>query len=294
MHKIFVIGSINMDIVIGTDRFPKAGETIHGRGLMFNGGGKGANQAVAVQKLGGELRYCACVGDDMFGRQLMDTLRGYGVDTSGMVVLPGVSSGVALITVAEGNNTIVIHAGANDGMSAEIAKNFLNTAERGDYLLLQLEVPPETVTEVMACAKEKGMVVLLNPAPSGYFRKEMLEYTDYLIPNETELCDISGEDSVEKAVAAFGSRQIRLIVTLGEHGCMYAWNGETKFYPAEKVKAVDSTAAGDTFCGAFAVSLSRGEGIEQAIAFAQRAAALSVTRKGAQQSIPTRKEILAD
>lgn len=290
MKKIFIIGSINMDLVISAECLPQMGETIHGYGFFTNPGGKGANQAVAARKLGGDVRFCACVGNDEFGTILTNVLKGYGVDTRYVNRVEG-PSGCAVITVVNGDNCIVLGAGANAKLQASMAEDCLKEANEGDILLVQLEIDHGIVLHALKLAKEKGMITILNPAPAQGFCKEFLNYTDILIPNETEAATLSGKQNFEEGVRALCEKVGMVIVTLGSKGSVLCRRNERVSYPCPKVKAVDTTAAGDTFCGALAARLSRGESVEEAICFAHEAASITVTRKGAQQSIPYESEI---
>ena len=292
MKRVYIIGSINMDMVIAASRLPQMGETIHGGEIFTNPGGKGANQAVAAQKLGGNVRFCARVGEDEFGEALIKRLQSYGVSTENVRPVPGVSSGVAAITVVGGDNCIVLGAGANAQIDEGAAEEFLQSAEAGDLLLTQLEIGAPAVLAALRCAKQKGMITVLNPAPAQGFREEYLQYVDILIPNETEAQTLGGGSDPEAGIAALCSRVPTVIVTLGGSGCMLCTGKERTVIPCPKVKVVDTTAAGDTFCGALCARLSRGESLKQAIPFALHAASLTVSRNGAQQSIPCEQEVL--
>lgn len=290
MKKVFIVGSINMDLVIASDRLPLMGETIHGRDFFTNPGGKGANQAVAVQKSGGDARFCACVGNDDFGDILIGGLKACGVDTR-FVTRENAPSGVAVITVVDGDNCIVLGAGANAHMDISKAERCLCEADAGDILLVQLEIDSDAVLFALRRAKEKGMTTILNPAPAKGFRAEFLPYVDYLVPNETETAELSGRENFEEAVDALCGKVKTLIVTLGGQGCLYCKGGERIRIPCPKVRAVDTTAAGDTFCGALAARLSAGEDERAAVSYALAAASLAVTKQGAQQSIPFERKV---
>lgn len=292
MSKVFVIGSINMDLVVGTDRLPQIGETVHGSGFFINPGGKGANQAVAAQKLGGDVRFCANVGSDEFGNILISGLKKYGVNTDFVEQQEKEASGVAVITVVKGDNCIILASGANGKMQAEQIDRFLDTAGEGDILMVQMEIPEEMVRYALRIGKTKGMITIFNPAPAVGCNTSFYRYTDIIIPNETEAFILTGEKDPEKAARLLAEIIPQVIITLGAHGCLYCNGDDYKIYDCPKVCAIDTTAAGDTFCGALAARLSKGYSIETAIHFALNAASLAVTKKGAQSSIPYEHEVL--
>lgn len=287
---IYVLGSINMDMVARVPHMPVGGETLTADKYYVNPGGKGANQAVAVQKSGGDARFCACVGNDDFGDILIGGLKACGVDTR-FVTREDAPSGVAVITVVDGDNCIVLGAGANAHMDISKAEQCLREAEVGDILLVQLEIDSDAVLFALRRAKEKGMTTILNPAPAKGFRAEFLPYVDYLVPNETETAELSGRENFEEAVDALCGKVKTLIVTLGGQGCLYCKGGERIRVPCPKVRVVDTTAAGDTFCGALAARLSAREDERAAVSYALAAASLAVTKQGAQQSIPFEREV---
>ena len=292
MNKIFVLGSMNMDMVMQAERLPLAGETIRGTGFFLNAGGKGANQAVAVKRSGGALKFCACVGDDVFGERLINTLREYEVDTENVRTIDGTSSGLAQITVVNGDNRIILYGGANECLDAEVAERFLAEAVKGDIFLTQLETAPAVVLRSLETAKARGMQTILNPAPAQNFSSEMLKFTDILIPNETEAMSISGKTDIEEAVLALSERVKEVIVTVGDKGCICSRGGSVSLHPCPQVSVVDTTAAGDTFCGAFAARLGKGYSMEESVGYALKAASLAVTKRGALQSIPSENEVL--
>lgn len=292
MNKIFVLGSMNMDMVMQAERLPLAGETIRGTGFFLNAGGKGANQAVAVKRSGGALKFCACVGDDVFGERLINTLREYEVDTENVRTIDGTSSGLAQITVVNGNNRIILYGGANECLDAEGAERFLAEAVKGDIFLTQLETAPAVVLRSLETAKARGMQTILNPAPAQNFSSEMLKFTDILIPNETEAMSISGKTDIEEAALALSERVKEVIVTVGDKGCICSRGGSVSLHPCPQVSVVDTTAAGDTFCGAFAARLGKGYSMEESVGYALKAASLAVTKRGALQSIPSENEVL--
>lgn len=297
---IIVVGSANTDMVIMANHFPQPGETILGHGFMTNHGGKGANQAVAAARLGGNVKFIARVGDDSFGASTLEMLQQEGIDVSHVSITPETPSGVALITTIDsGENTIIVDSGANAKLSAEDIEKAEDCFQSGGLLLMQLETPVPTLVKAAAIARERGCYVVLNPAPAPAtpLPKELLCNVDLLIPNETEAALLSGvnvndDDSASEALNKLETLGVKhTVVTLGHRGAGMLENGKLKIIPSQKVKAIDTTAAGDTFCGALCVRLLEGDNLEEAIAFANKAAAISVTRRGAQQSIPRLKEI---
>lgn len=299
MKKIVVIGSLNMDIVLETPRMPQIGETIAGSNISFVPGGKGANQAYAIGKLGGDVAMIGAVGADSSGEALLSNLQSAGVKTEGIEVIDGVPTGQAYIMVDEnGDNSIILIAGTNGKVTKEIIQNHMDIIESCDIIVMQMEIPVEVICYVKTLAKQLGKIVILDPAPAkADFPDELWKDVDYIKPNETELGILTHQsiDSVESAKE--GAEKMlekgvkHVLVSLGSEGCLFVTREETHFYPAHKVKAVDTTAAGDSFTAAFALAISQGKSHEEAIAFGQKVAAIVVTRKGAQTSIPTMGEI---
>ena len=296
MQKIYILGSINYDLVITSPYMPKSGETLTGSGFFTNSGGKGANQAVACAKLGGNTVMLGAVGDDGFGNDCKNSLKKYGVDTQFIQEVKNCNSGVAVIIVIDGDNRIILDGGANIGFDkAAMYKTIEQSIKKDDILVCQLEIPLDCVSEAFKIAKSKDAITILNPAPAQKLNKDILINTDVIIPNETETEILTGaktntEEGIEKGyniLKGYGIKEI--IITLGNKGCYY--NGKT--YPAMKVEnVVDTTAAGDTFIGALAAQLVNGKTVEQSIDLCQRACALKITRKGAQIGIPALKEVL--
>lgn len=296
--KILVIGSSNMDLVIQADHFPRPGETLIGGNFSMISGGKGANQAVAAARLGGKVALVAQVGDDLFGQANLDNYQREGIDIANVERHPDVPTGVALISVDKsGENTIIVASGANAGMGIDNLERASILFAWADVVLLQLEIPLEVVTEAARMAKAQGKKVILNPAPARALPAELLENVDIITPNETEaefLTGISVLDISSAALAAarFNASGIQtVIITLGENGAFLDDGNTQAIIPTQRVKAVDTTAAGDTFNGALAVALGRGESINTAVSFALKAATLSVQRLGAQSSIPYLSEL---
>lgn len=298
MRKVAVIGSINMDIVNQVEEFPLPGETIHGHGTTYQPGGKGGNQAVAASLAGNGALMIGAVGDDAFGGTLTESLRSRGVDTAGVFVKAG-SSGLAFITVsAAGENTIVLSAGSNGKLApADVAAEAL---EGVGIVLLQNEIPAEVNMRALRLCAELGIAVCYNPAPAAMLPDEALPLIDTLVVNETEAQIVSGlpvggAEEAERAARALQAAGVsRVIVTLGGQGAVALdREGAVHRVPAFKVSPVDTTAAGDTFIGAFAAASAEGLAMPEALRFAAAAAAISVTRAGAQSSIPAKAEIEA-
>ncbi len=298
--KIIVVGSCNTDMVIRVDHLPEPGETIIGHDFITNQGGKGANQAVAVKRLGGETAFIARLGNDDFGAKSLRLLTEEGIDTSFVRLTDGVSTGVALIPVDDkGENSIIVSSGANALLSPLDIEEAEPLFEKASILLMQLETPVPTLISAARLAKRYGAKVVLNPAP--YPKEplpiELLELVDIITPNETEAAGMSGvkvidEDSALKAICEIQKQGVgNVIITAGASGAYTSTEGQLVRIPSEKVEVVDTTAAGDTFCGALCVALSKGTDMVQAIRFANKAASLSVTRLGAWMSIPYEKEI---
>ncbi|MFT5590219.1 MAG: ribokinase [Bradyrhizobium sp.] len=301
---IVIIGSINMDLVLRVPRMPAAGETLCGSAFRTIPGGKGANQAVACARLtaGGApaVALIGCLGDDGFGDTLRAALVAEGIDVSHVSTMAGVASGIASILVdANGQNSIVIAGGANDLLTPGHIDAARSLIAQASIVVLQLETPLVTVEYAINLAHALGKIVVLNPAPapSTHLPAAMLARVDYLIPNEIEAAMLAGtapEDVVAAAAALRASGCRNVLVTLGAKGVHAALAEATRAFAAHPVAAVDSTAAGDTFIGGFVAALAGGEPVADAIALGQRAAAWSVTRHGAQTSIPHRHELSGD
>jgi len=294
---VIVVGSLNMDFVVHVDRLPRPGETVPGGEFRTVPGGKGANQACAVGRLGGRCRMVGRVGEDVFGRQLSDSLAAAGVDIAGVRVTPGTPTGVALIFVQSGGqNMIVVAPGANGRVAPADLEATGDT--RDAILLLQLEVPLETVEAAAAIGRARGWTTVLDPAPARPLPERLLSQIDILTPNESEALSLLGRASTEVSVAeapavAEALRRLgpgAVVLKMGAKGAWIQDNQGGKHVPAYAVDAVDATAAGDTFNGALAVALAEGRSLTESAAFAHAAAAIAVTRHGAQASIPTRAE----
>lgn len=301
---IVVIGSINMDLVLRVPRMPLPGETLTGGAFRTIPGGKGANQAVACARMSGKLAaggqqvaMVACVGDDEFGATLRAALVADGIIDRHVTTVPGVASGIASILVDDnGQNSIVLAGGANDCLSPAHIDAARELIEQSDIVVLQLEVPMETVVHAIKLARSLGKTVVLNPAPAAKVPADVLALVDYLIPNEIEAAMLAGAEvdaNDVKALAAALQKQgsDNIIITLGSKGVHAALYGGDHDFPAQAVQAVDTTAAGDTFIGGFVAGLASGLDEAEAIAQGQRAAAWSVTKPGAQTSIPHLHEL---
>ncbi|MDV9030858.1 ribokinase [Pseudomonas sp. RAC1] len=300
MHaKVVVVGSLNMDLVARAERLPRGGETLAGDSFFTAPGGKGANQAVAAARLGASVAMIGNVGDDAYGQQLRQALQDEGVDCQAVAICEGVSSGVALIVVdAASQNAIVIIAGGNGQLTAESVERFDALLQHAEVVVCQLEVPPATVAWTLARGRELGKTVILNPAPaSGQLPTDWFAHIDYLIPNESEAEALTGLPVTDLDSARRAAERLRewgagkVIVTLGAQGALFVSAAGDQHFPANRVNAVDTTAAGDTFVGGFAAGLACGLEEGEAIVRGQRAAALSVTRVGAQPSIPHLAEL---
>lgn len=295
-NKIIIVGSANTDLVIHTTKMPKLGETLTGKNFLVNPGGKGLNQAVAVSKLGGNASFLGALGTDANGGILLDCMKEYGISFEG-IKIDGTPTGIAMITVVNGDNFIIVDAGANDGLTPEIIEEKRHAIAQSDYCILQLEIPVKTVLRVCEIAKESGTAVVLNPAPYKNLPDSIFPLVDYLIPNEHEAQDITGicpdsEENCAKAVARLremGAKNV--IITLGDRGSVYNDGDEIVFHPAKKVTPIDTTSAGDCFIGALTSALSRGEALKSAVDFATRASAIAVSRSGASRSIPYAREV---
>ncbi|MBQ8146138.1 MAG: ribokinase [Clostridia bacterium] len=285
MKKIIIVGSLNTDLVINAPYAPVGGETLMGSGFMINSGGKGANQACACAKLGGEAYMCGCVGNDSFGSELIENLNGVGVNTDFIRRVDNTPSGVAVIVVTNGENRIIIDSGANGYLSCEDIDKVLEIATQGDIYLTQLENPIDVIGYGLKKAKEKGLFTVLNPAPANADILKYAQYVDIITPNETESEILGGKE------ALFGQGIKTVITTLGSRGFEIATQGEAKVYSCIKITPIDTTAAGDTACGGLCAMLSQGAELTEAMKFGSLAASIACTRAGAQKSIPTKEEV---
>ena len=296
--KIVVLGGINMDVVATVERMPEPGETVHGDGFFMAGGGKGANQALAAARLGAEAHMVGRVGDDDFGRTLLDNMRSAGVDMAGVALDPSNSTGVAVIMVdGEGQNLIAEVYGANRASDESQLEAVKRAVEGADALMLQLETPPEVSLAAARHARSLGVRVVWDPAPAAEMPEEGYGLADFLTPNETEAAELTGirvtdVSSAQLAAEALLARGAgAAIVKMGYQGVFGATRSEQHYVPPMSVDAVDSVAAGDAFAGGLAVALCEGKSFVEALRFGAAAGALAVTKAGAQDAMPYRREV---
>ena len=296
--KLVVLGSINADHILNINHFPQPGETVIGKQYTVAFGGKGANQAVAAGRAGADISFIACVGDDDIGERVRQQLASDNIDTSPVEAIADTTTGVALIFVnAEGENVIGIDAGANKAVTPDYLNRYQQNIVDASALLMQLESPLETVIAAAKLAKQHNTQVILNPAPACELPDELLSLVDMITPNETEAERLTGiqvnnNDDAQRAAKALHDKGIEtVIITLGSKGVWLSQQGEGKQVSGFRVKAVDTIAAGDTFNGALVTALLEGAAMDKAVRFAHAAAAIAVTRPGAQPSVPWRNEI---
>lgn len=301
MKKLTVLGSVNADHVISVPQFAKPGETLMGNNYHIAYGGKGANQAVAAARLGANIDFIACIGNDDIGRAMKMAFASDGMNTEAVVEISNQMTGIAMIQVAaSGENSIVISAGANAHLNEDIVNKFSHKITEADALLMQLETPLSAVILAAKLAKQAGTKVILNPAPAQALPDELLTQLDMITPNETETEILTGikvtdEESAVKAAEVFHNKGIEtVLITLGSKGVFLSQKDQKgQIISGFRVEAKDTTAAGDTFNGALMTALLEDKPLVEAIRFAHAAAAISVTRQGAQPSIPSREETLA-
>lgn len=295
MNQILVVGSLNADLVVRAPRFPQPGETISGEDLRVIPGGKGANQAVAAARLGAKVSMLGRVGKDNFGDFLLDNLKQNNVEST-LVQRDDSSTGTAIIVVdSNGQNSIVLSAGANGNVAIADVNNVSYTNYK--LLLLQLEIPLPTVLCAAQRAHESGTRIILNPAPAKTLPDELISLADFIIPNETELSLLTGNETNDAALTETAARMLlargskTVVVTLGSNGALLVNTETSTHVDTYPVKVVDTTAAGDAFIGGFAVSLLQNKSLEESVRFGCACGALAVTKFGAQPSLPTREEV---
>jgi ribokinase len=296
--RIVVVGSVNADMVVKSARIPAPGETVTGGRFVMAPGGKGANQAVAAARLGGEVTLVAKVGQDLFGDQAIDNYRREGILTDRILRDPENATGVALILVdQQGENLISVASGANHTLSPDEVSEAADRIRAADVLMLQLEIPMETVCHAARLAREAGVTVILDPAPAAPLPDGLLQNVTYLTPNESEAERLTGIRVTDEASAEEAGRQLvaagaeHVIVTLGAKGALLVTSNQSLLVPSRPVEAVDTTAAGDAFNGGLAWAVGQGLKLEEAIRLACLTGGLSATRLGAQPSLPTKDEL---
>lgn len=288
MAKIVVVGSSSIDLVVTSSKRPGAGETVLGESFKTVPGGKGANQAVAAARLGASVTMIGRVGDDRFGQDILNNFKSNGVSTDYVEPVTHMESGTAHIILAEGDNSIVVVKAANNEVSPEYIDRSIHAFEGADMVLIQQEIPEESVTHVSRICRKHGIPLLLNPAPARPLDDEAIENAAYITPNEHEAKILFPGLSVSEALRKYPNK---LFITEGSRGVRYFDGNEEVLVPTYKVEAVDTTGAGDTFNAAFAVALAEGKPVRESVRFANRAASLSVTKFGAQGGMPTRDEV---
>ena len=300
MNNVTVIGSINLDRSIRTPRMAKGGETIHINESFSAGGGKGANQAVAAKRLGADTHFIGAIGEDDAGKMMMELLAEEKIDLSGVEKLLRTSTGQAYVIVSDdGENSIYVLGGANMQLAPKHVKSHADLIAASNWIVAQFEAPLDSTIRAFEIAKQNGVATLLNPAPAlDEIPTELLKLTDLIIPNETETEILTGikvtdESQMQKAAVKLHSLGVKaVLITLGSHGTFYSYQGETGIVPAFKVKAIDTTAAGDTFIGALSSKLKPDlSNLTDAIRFSNRASSITVQRLGAQPSIPYLNEL---
>jgi ribokinase len=298
MQRILVIGSSNTDMVVKTNHFPAPGHTVIGGDFFMFPGGKGANQAVAAARLGGQVSLLCCLGKDLFGLAAKEGFAKEGIDCRHVHMLDDRPTGVALITVdAQGQNSIVVAPGANYSLDEAVLQQSLDAISAAVVLLLQLEIPIASVAEAVRIGHQAGKKIILNPAPAQAFPDDLWSRIFLFTPNEFEASVYAGIDVIDEATAIEAAQLIRargvvnVLITMGSMGALFLGDGAPVMMPACRVDAIDSTAAGDVYNGALAVAIAEGMPWSSCLDFARRAAAISVTRLGAQASAPTRKEV---
>ncbi|TLS36098.1 ribokinase [Pseudalkalibacillus caeni] len=287
-RRITVIGSINMDLVTSTERIPELGETVSGTSFTTKAGGKGANQAVAAANLNADVTFVGCVGDDAFGHQLLKNLQDKRINTDYIKVVPETETGIAAITIANKDNSIIVVPGANLHVTPELVERHEKVIAESDIILLQLEIPLRAVERAIEIANNHGVKVILNPAPVQKLQKKLYEKIDYITPNEHESIVLLDEMDTEKE-----SLTTKIVITRGKQGASIFEKGKQVLIEGFTTEVIDTTGAGDAFNGALAVAISEGKPLKEACRFANAVAAISVTRLGAQSGMPGLEEVKA-
>ncbi|MET3317983.1 UNVERIFIED_ORG: ribokinase [Peribacillus simplex] len=288
MIKIAVVGSSSMDLVVTSAKRPIAGETVLGDSFITVPGGKGANQAVAAARLGAEVTMIGCVGDDFYGEIILENLKKNQVNTKYVEPVTGAMSGTAHITLSEGDNSIIVVKGANDSITPEYVQKAKKIIEESDIVMVQQEIPEETVLYLAELCEKLQKRLLLNPAPARKISEAVIQQSSFITPNEHEFEILfDGRDRTE-VLAEYPNK---LFITEGKNGVRYFDGHEEKVVPSFVVEAVDTTGAGDTFNAALAVAVAEGKSFDDCLLFANRAASISVTKLGAQGGMPTREEV---
>ena len=294
---VYVLGSINMDYVLEVNKSPKKGETVFAKAFTKNPGGKGANQAIAIANNDIATTFIAAVGSGLDGELLLESLHSKNINTKHLLVSDIFASGKAFIILEKSENSIIVYAGANRAIEKIQIEEALSTAKTGDYFVTQLETNVDAIEYGLFLAKKKNLITVLNPSPVLAFKDSIYKDLDYLVLNETECLDLSGispndSNGIKAITSYFQNLGVKhIVITLGSKGVSF-YDGNVRTIPSRKVKAVDTTAAGDTFLGAFVSSLVNGSTIEQACIYGNAAASITVTRLGAHNAIPKRSEIL--
>ncbi|MEI4527531.1 ribokinase [Priestia megaterium] len=288
MAKVTVIGSSSMDLVVTSNIRPGAGETVLGESFKTVPGGKGANQAVAAARLGADVSMIGCVGEDHYGKAILENFKSNGVSVKNVKPVTDLDSGTAHIILAEGDNSIVVVKGANDYITPDYVEKAKEKIKEADIVLIQQEIPEETVEYVAQLCQELKVPLLLNPAPARPLKAEVIEQVSYITPNEHEAELLFEGKEKEEVLKQYPNK---LFITEGKQGVRYFNGVKEVLVPSYQVETIDTTGAGDTFNAALAVALAEGMGFEKGIQFANRAASLSVTKFGAQGGMPTRKEV---
>ncbi|MFD1362059.1 ribokinase [Lentibacillus salinarum] len=282
--NVCIVGSINMDLTVTTGKMPMQGETVLGDEFFTNPGGKGANQAVAAARMGADVSFIGAVGNDPFGKTLLDNLSSEGIRTEGIEMIPESATGTATIILSENDNRIIVAPGSNNDVTPGAVAKHRDLIKNSDIVLLQLEVPMETIVSTVKTAHAAGVPVILNPAPFQPLPEDILETVAYLTPNEIELASLQNDP-------LFASIKQKSIVTRGDQGVSFVDNGTEREVGGYRVQVQDTTGAGDTFNGALAAEIARGATLEDAVNMANAAAALSVEKIGAQGGMPTKQEV---